>query len=1504
MKKRFGIIIVLTLLFAVLFALSACAARGNTVVYIKDGGTGDGSSPENATSSLTSAHKYLDLYEDCTVVVCGPYTQSVSWVWSGGDYSGSVTFTSVYGGVDYRESAGAVYKFKPARFYCYGETKFEHMNFEALGTNLLVIGQHNPVTVGEGVTMTGNEMTGGSIAKAFCILGGYQQGDSTPANEGHRDTNITVLSGSKLYIVPFSRSVNVTHTGTANVKIGGNADVKVLHLSAAGPAGVSVGDVKVEITDRAHVGVVYGVTSDTSINSVELTWKAGTIDDFQWRCEYSTDPKITIAEKTVLNATPMAKENSNYSTLAANFDIVNSIADDESLIKDRLTNQTVIYVKDGGDGDGSSPDKALPTLTEAFGSLDLTKEVTVVICGPFTQPGDFNYHSDYSGKVTFTSVYGGVDYRKQGAAYNFGSVRFICRGATAFESIDFVSSGSYMLMVGQHNPVTLGEGVTVTGENLTGTSIAKSFTILGGYQRNVNDPPVSCDRDTSITVLSGSKLYIVAFSRETLGEYTGTANIKIGGNASVGVLHGSAAYPDGIAVGDVKIEICDNAVIDNFYGCTQKTTASSYDFTIRGGTVKSFNWNCPATPAASLTVTNGTILRASEEVKATDAYKALLPHFDKIAEIGEDTSFDKKLKSPAVKSDYAAARGLFVLGLGRGYDTTGTNFGLGDNLTRVQTVVQVIRFLGVEKEVTSGSFTHPFDDIPAWANNYVGYAYANGITSGRSATKFDPDGVVDEMQFLTFMLRAVGYSDKDGDFVWNDPFALAYNSGLTKSASQSRSFNRGDAFRISWRTLFANAKGGAKVYEVLCDKGVFTMEALSAAMAEAESAVAPKESTTLKVEKGFYVLSEKEYESKTFAGFMAQLAGFFSGYEFARNADGTPRVAMPDDWFEFLNGPYAEPNSKNKHEDKLLKNEETGLWEAWNDDDYSIDILNQYILKEMYAEYGRVASKVISDCWVKYDVYDMGGGHRRQGAFGLMKRYGYLTEHVGSKEYGSLYNVNGEPYIANETLALSAAAMPSLAVNQAELFGKATSDRDPVRWLKYFTAIISMAYIESDIPTLMREAQGVLPEGCWQNEVIDKVFELYEENPDDWRLAAVTAEKLCRQKHYDLDNYNGESSINCSFILIGLLYGEGDFYETCKIISLAGHGGDSTTPVGLTAVAVACGWEGIDELTREQINEKLWQDGRGVIVNRAAEGTSEAVWMFANGLPERIAMADILAMYKQNFESNLKANGGRIENGNYYIPVTALGKVDTVLVDEFEGGSFSGYKISGNAELTSVTYSGEGGVKLIGGDKESSVTKTVTGLTVGESYRISAFISTAAEATASLSVKCGGKESLVTVHNEVIYAKRELVFTAEADTAEICFSIAAGTAAQKFATMDELWVLRVAEKSVGTAEIAEKAVSNAYTALDIKVNANGTEESFLKLTFENRDKDIVNATVKINGEGYAGVPFYKTGTGGRGVVYIPVIAKDKSTAFTVSLDTGEKTLYIYDAALVSVSERM
>lgn len=136
MKKfRFFIVASLMVFFVVLMSVSAAAA--DNVIFIKDGGTGDGSSADKAlangakfsdpsvfdTSSYQSSSFYLAIDKlkntGGTIVVCGPYTIDrgsngspdycdfiVPFIYDTTDDT-VITITSVYNGVDYRNTADA-----------------------------------------------------------------------------------------------------------------------------------------------------------------------------------------------------------------------------------------------------------------------------------------------------------------------------------------------------------------------------------------------------------------------------------------------------------------------------------------------------------------------------------------------------------------------------------------------------------------------------------------------------------------------------------------------------------------------------------------------------------------------------------------------------------------------------------------------------------------------------------------------------------------------------------------------------------------------------------------------------------------------------------------------------------------------------------------------------------------------------------------------------------------------------------------------------------------------------------------------------------------------------------------------------------------------------------------------------------------------------------------------------------------------------------------------------
>ena len=104
----------------------------------------------------------------------------------------------------------------------------------------------------------------------------------------------------------------------------------------------------------------------------------------------------------------------------------------------------------------------------------------------------------------------------------------------------------------------------------------------------------------------------------------------------------------------------------------------------------------------------------------------------------------------AVSCDELVARDLKVLGLFKGVSET--DFALDRAPTRLEAVTMLIRMLGKEKEALTGSWHHPFTDVPSWADSYVGYAYEKGLTNGVSANSFGT-GDASSAMYLTFVLR-------------------------------------------------------------------------------------------------------------------------------------------------------------------------------------------------------------------------------------------------------------------------------------------------------------------------------------------------------------------------------------------------------------------------------------------------------------------------------------------------------------------------------------------------------------------------------------------------------------------------------------------------------------------------------------------------------------------------------------------------------------------------------
>ena len=153
------------------------------------------------------------------------------------------------------------------------------------------------------------------------------------------------------------------------------------------------------------------------------------------------------------------------------------------------------------------------------------------------------------------------------------------------------------------------------------------------------------------------------------------------------------------------------------------------------------------------------------------------------------------------------------------FEGTGSGYDLERAPKRGEALAMMIRLYGLDDEARASKSGHPFADLTeahAWLAPYVAYAYENGYTTGTTETTFSPDALCSAQMYVTYVLRALGYSDKDGDFTYDEALSFGADVGIVDGLLSSGEFLRDQMVAVSYLALQAAPKGGE--YDTLLDK--------------------------------------------------------------------------------------------------------------------------------------------------------------------------------------------------------------------------------------------------------------------------------------------------------------------------------------------------------------------------------------------------------------------------------------------------------------------------------------------------------------------------------------------------------------------------------------------------------------------------------------------------------------------------------------------------------------
>ncbi len=141
----------------------------------------------------------------------------------------------------------------------------------------------------------------------------------------------------------------------------------------------------------------------------------------------------------------------------------------------------------------------------------------------------------------------------------------------------------------------------------------------------------------------------------------------------------------------------------------------------------------------------------------------------------------------------------------------------------------------------------------------------------------------------------------------------------------------------------------------------------------------------------------------------------------------------------------------------------------------------------------------------------------------------------------------------------------------------------------YVAALYALAFVNDDVDFIVNEALKVLPEKSRYHRCIADVIKWHKENPTDWKYAWQKAQ----------DNYTDETDcpsepggtfridavINGAYIVIGLLYGEGDFERTIDISTRCGQDSDCNPASAAGVLGTMLGYSNIPEKWMPNVRE-------------------------------------------------------------------------------------------------------------------------------------------------------------------------------------------------------------------------------------------------------------------------------------------------------------------------------
>jgi hypothetical protein len=178
--------------------------------------------------------------------------------------------------------------------------------------------------------------------------------------------------------------------------------------------------------------------------------------------------------------------------------------------------------------------------------------------------------------------------------------------------------------------------------------------------------------------------------------------------------------------------------------------------------------------------------------------------------------------------------------------------------------------------------------------------------------------------------------------------------------------------------------------------------------------------------------------------------------------------------------------------------------------------------------------------------------------------------------------------IESDFAGLMSPGMPNAASEVSDGIGHIMNCGDGWYGGVYVGAMYALAAVSDDIPFIVTEALKTIPGQSRFYQCIHSVIDSWRKNPEDWKKAWTECEENwnfneCPESVFH--PFNIEAVVNAAYIVIGLLYGEGDFGKTLEIATRCGQDSDCNPSSAGGILGTMLGYDKIPDYWLEILHE-------------------------------------------------------------------------------------------------------------------------------------------------------------------------------------------------------------------------------------------------------------------------------------------------------------------------------